>query len=186
MNTISNCKNQNIHYKSPFPPSPGWNVGEVGFWERNYRNSIIILIIGLLYNCSYTPPSDTKALEDNFKEIITEKVQRIGFYILASKQAENEGYGELAVYFSEIAQEEINHIKAISVLNLKTARTTKKNVKKAMKMEKNASRRNYQSILKSSKLGNDENTKNIFEKIIQDEKRHFLGLRGLIKKKRVK
>lgn len=148
--------------------------------------TVTTILLGLGIHCSYTPPVEEKALDEDLKNIITEKVRRAGYYTLVSKQAEKDGYGELAVYFSEIAEEEINHIKALSVLNIKTQRTTKKNVQKAMKMEKNASRHDYQRILRSAKRLNDEEMIKIFEQIIEDEERHFLGLRGFIKKKRVK
>lgn len=148
--------------------------------------AVNVLIAGLFNDCTYTPSSDTFGFEQTLKNTIIEKVERAGYYTMASKQAEKEGYGELSVYFSEVAEEEINHVKALSVLNRKTERTTKKNVLKTMKMEKNASRRDYQSIIsKAGQLGEEEIVK-VFEQIVQDEERHYLGLRGFVKKKRVK
>jgi rubrerythrin len=152
------------------------------------RTIIIVfaLITGLTSDCSYTPSSDTAGYEQTVKNAIVEKVQRIGYYTLASKQAENEGYGEIAVYFSEIAKEEIEHIEMLSVLNIKPEKKTKKNVKKAMKMEKNAFQNDCQLIIGNAKQRNEEEVVKVLEQIARDEKRHYLGLRGLIKKKKVK
>lgn len=152
----------------------------------SHKHRILIVVAGLFWYCSYTPPMSSTAFEESLNKVITEKALRVGFYSLASRQAENEGYGELAVYFSELSLEELNHVQTLSMLNVKTERTTKKNIQKAMKMEKNAFRNTYPSIIGGASQLSDEEGIKILKQIIQDEERHFQGLRGLIKKKRVK
>lgn len=144
----------------------------------------ITIAVMLLFNgCSYTS-SSTEDMGQSLQQLLLEKTQRSGYYRAAARQAEREGFADVAVYLSEIAEEEASHAKTLSGLQVVLKKTTKKNIDNLLAMEKNALRNTYPAIMEDAKSQGKEEIAAALEKIIQDEERHYSGLNGL--EKRVK
>lgn len=141
-----------------------------------------IIILFFFAGCSsYEQASNTK---DNLKKALMEKAERAGIYLAASRQAEKEGYSEVAVYLGELAEEEVKHIKNLSVSCAKLKRNTKRNLKKILKIEKEVSRHTYPKMARIARDEKKEEVARLFEKMTKDEERHYLGLKGLLEKMR--
>lgn len=140
---------------------------------------IYYLLFAFLIGCSSIPLSDTK---ENLEKALFEKAERVGFYLAASKQAEREGYSELAVYLGEVAEEEVKHLNNLSVLLVKLEKNTKKNLKKLQKIEKRVSRHTYPEMARIARDEGKEEIAALFEEMTKDEERHYLGIKGILKK----
>lgn len=140
---------------------------------------IAILILFFTSGCSYIPESTDK----NINDALIEKAQRVGIYLAASKQAEEAGNSEIAVYLGEIAEEEVKHIKNLSIIQVHIGRNTKRSLKKILKIEKKVSRITYPKMARIARDEEKEEIADLFEKMAQDEERHYLGLKGIRKTK---
>lgn len=140
---------------------------------------IAIVIVFFISGCFKLPESTDK----NIDNALIEKARRVGIYLAASKQAEEAGNSEAAVYLGEIAEEEIKHIKNLSIIQVHIGRNTKSSLKKILKIEKEVSRITYPKIARIARDEGKEEIADLFEKMAQDEKRHYLGLKGIRKTK---
>lgn len=144
------------------------------------RKILLFGIVLIFIGCSsYYQTSNTK---ENLQQALMEKAKRAGIYLVASKQAENEGYSEVAVYLGELVEEEIKHIKKLSILQVKLKRNTKKNLKEIMKMEKKAFLSTYLRMARVAKNEGKEEIARIFEDLAKDEERHYMGIKGIYKR----
>jgi rubrerythrin len=140
--------------------------------------AVTVLFIG----CSSEQLSSSSDINEILKDEIVEKAQRAGYYMAASQQAEEEGLGDIAVYLSEIAEEEADYIMKMAVLMSQLKKNTQKNISKLVKSEKTSLRNTYPSIVQTARYQNEEDVARLFEEMIQDDKRHFSGLNGILKK----
>lgn len=137
-----------------------------------------ILILFLICGCAKLPENTNKNIED----ALIEKAQRIGLYLVAAKQAEEEGNSQASVYLCELAEEEIEHIKNLSIIQARTGRNAQSSIKKIMQIEKNAARSKYPKMARNAHDEDKEEVADLFKKMAQDEERHYSGLRGIRKK----
>jgi rubrerythrin len=139
-------------------------------------------VTGLFSGCSTEQFPKAFDANDILKNEIVEKARRAGYYRAASQQAEKEGLGDIAVYLSEIAEEEANYIMKMAVLMPRLQKNTKKNITKLVKTKKTSLRNTYPSIVQTARRQHEEDVARLFEEMIQDDKRHFSGLNGILKK----
>lgn len=146
----------------------------------------IIIIAGiimlLLSSCGDSPLTFSEDMDQSLQQLLLEKTQRSGYYRAAAKQAEKEGYADVSVYLSEIAEEEANQVKMLSGLLVVLKKNTKNNIDNLLAMEKNAFRNTYPAIIEEAKKEGKEEVTAVLEKMMQDEERHYSGLQGLEKK----
>ena len=131
----------------------------------------------LFYGCKpYTPPLDTK---NNIRTALIEKADRVGTYIAVAQQAENEGYSEVSVYLNGLAQQEMEHVRDLAVLQIDIERTTKRNITKILKLEKKAYMSEYPKMSRVATAEGRDDISQIFDYLAEDEERHYMGIKGL-------
>lgn len=117
------------------------------------------------------------AVEANFKGETTE----VGLYLAMARQAQREGYHEIAEALKSIALDEAWHAARYAELGGKISESTKENLKKMLSGEIGANKSKRESAVKSKELGIDE-AHDAFDETSRDEARHAEALRGLLKR----
>ncbi len=105
----------------------------------------------------------------------------VGIYLAMARQAEREGYPEIAEVLKSIAFEEAWHAARYAELNGKVSLYTKDNLEGRMRGEKGSNRSKHESALKAKELGIEE-AYEVFEETSRDEARHAGALEGLLKR----
>ena len=115
-------------------------------------------------------------LEEYLENWIKGETSEVGLYLAMLKQAEREGYPEIASVLLKIGWEEAEH--AAEALTLaKKIGTTKENLEKMIAGEENAAKVRLEE---ASHHGEPEKT--YFYTTAKDEERHAGALRGLLKR----
>ena len=118
-----------------------------------------------------------QGLHDHFNAECTE----VGMYLAMSRQAEREGYPEIADAFKRYAFEEADHAARIAELLGEVVWDTKTNLKKRYEAEAGACEGKLAIAMKAKKLGYDAIHDTIHE-MAKDEARHGAGFLGLYKR----
>ena len=119
-----------------------------------------------------------KGLQDNFMGECTE----VGMYIAMSRQADREGYPEIAEAFKRYALEEAEHAaKFAELLGELVYPDTKKNVMLRAEAEQGACMGKKEIATKAKQLGYDAIHDTVHE-MCKDEARHGRGFDGLLKR----
>jgi len=118
-----------------------------------------------------------EVVEANF----TGEAATLGLYLAMARQAEREGYPEIAEVLKSIALEEAWHAARYAELNGKISQFTKENLEKRSKGEQDSSRSKHEAALKAKEVGVDE-AHDFFEESGRDEARHAKALEGLLKR----
>lgn len=105
----------------------------------------------------------------------------LGLYLAMARQAEREGYPEIAEVLKSIALEEAWHAARYAELNGKISASTLENIEKRSKAEKDSSRTKHEAAVKAKEVGIDE-AHDFFEESARDEARHARALEGLLKR----
>ena len=105
----------------------------------------------------------------------------LGLYLAMARQAEREGYPEIAEVLKSVAFEEAWHAARYAELNGKISASTLENLEKRSKGEQDSSRSKHEAALKSKEAGIDE-AYDFFEESARDEARHARALEGLLKR----
>jgi rubrerythrin len=135
--------------------------------ERMYENK--------LGSAKGTPIEET--VEANFAgETVT-----VGLYLAMARQAQREGYPEIAEVLKSIAFEEAWHAARYAELNEKISPFTKENLEKRLKGEQDSSRSKREAALKAKEAGIYE-AADFFEESARDEARHSRALEGLLER----
>lgn len=124
-------------------------------------------------------PEDIMAdLRANFAGECTE----VGMYLAMSRQAEREGYPEIADAFKRYAFEEAEHAaKFAELLGEVLTTSTKKNVEMRAAAEKGACEGKFEIAKRAKELGLDAIHDTVHE-MARDEARHGQGFEGLLKR----
>jgi rubrerythrin len=101
----------------------------------------------------------------------------VGWYLAAARQAQREGFPEVAEVFKTIAWEEAAHAARFAELN-GVISTTKENLDKAINGEQNSNRMKRESAIKAKEEGIDE-AHDFFDEAAKDEARHARALKGI-------
>lgn len=116
-----------------------------------------------------------EAAENNFKG----ETGEVGLYLAMSKQAQREGYPEIAEVLKTIAVEEAWHAAGYAELTGRISDSTEENLQRMMKGEEGANRYKRESAVKSKEAGIDE-AHDFFDVSARDEARHARAIKGLL------
>ncbi|MCQ2255978.1 MAG: NADH peroxidase [Bacteroidaceae bacterium] len=119
-------------------------------------------------------PELKKGLKEHFAGECTE----VGMYLAMSRQADREGYPEIAEAFKRYALEEADHAARIAELLGEVVWDTKTNVKARMEAECGACAGKMEIAILAKKLNEDAIHDTIHE-MAKDEARHGSGFQGL-------
>ena len=122
-------------------------------------------------------PEIMQGLHDHFNGECTE----VGMYLAMSRQAEREGYPEIAEAFKRYACEEAEHEAKFAELLGEVVWATKTNVKKRAEAECGACEGKLAIATRAKKLGFDAIHDTVHE-MAKDEARHGAGFQGLYKR----
>lgn len=116
-----------------------------------------------------------KAVNMNF----TGETEEIGLYLAMARQAQREGYPEIAEVLKRIAWEEAEHASHFAELNGKISTSTKKNIEDMLKGEQGANKGKKGSADKAAELGIKQAAA-YFNESSRDEARHAQMLQGIL------
>lgn len=123
-------------------------------------------------------PEVVQGLKDNFMGECTE----VGMYLAMSRQADREGYPEVAEAYKRIAWEEAEHAaKFAELLGEVVTDCTKKNLKMRVEAEHGACLGKKNLATKAKELGYDAVHDTVHE-MCKDEARHGAAFAGLLKR----
>ena len=118
-----------------------------------------------------------QGLHDHFNGECSE----VGMYLAMSRQAEREGYPEVADAFKRYAFEEAEHAAKFAELLGEVVWDTKTNLKKRAEAEAGACVGKLEIATRAKKLGFDAIHDTVHE-MAKDEARHGAGFQGLLKR----
>ena len=118
-----------------------------------------------------------QGLNDHFMGECTE----VGMYLAMSRQAEREGYPEIAEAFKRYAFEEAEHAAKFAELLGEVVWDTKTNLEKRAEAECGACEGKLAIATRAKKLGYDAIHDTVHE-MAKDEARHGAGFQGLLKR----
>jgi Rubrerythrin len=118
-----------------------------------------------------------KGLQDHFHGECTE----VGMYLAMSRQADREGYPEVAEAFKRYAWEEAEHASKFCELIGEMVWDTKTNLKKRMEAEAGACEAKKAIATRAKQLNYDAIHDTVHE-MCKDEARHGKGFEGLYKR----
>lgn len=118
-----------------------------------------------------------EAVEANFKGETAE----VGLYLAMARQAQREGYPEIAVVLESIAWDEAKHAARYAELGGMISGSTKKNLEKMLSGETGANKGKREAAVKAKEAGVDE-PHDLFDETSRDEARHARALEGLLKR----
>ncbi len=116
-----------------------------------------------------------KEVMDNFRGETAE----VGLYLAMARQADREGYPEVARALKDIAWDEANHAGQFAELNGLISESTKENIARMLKGERNANKGKRQAALKAKEIDVDP-AHDFFDESARDEGRHARALEGLL------
>ncbi|MBI4688591.1 MAG: rubrerythrin family protein [Nitrospirae bacterium] len=111
----------------------------------------------------------------NFKGECTE----VGLYLAMARQAQREGYPEVAETLKTIAWEEANHAGQFAEMNGLISHSTKENIEKMLAGEIGANKGKKESAKKARECNCDP-AHDFFDESSRDEARHARMLKGLL------
>jgi rubrerythrin len=118
-----------------------------------------------------------EAVMMNFKG----ETEEVGLYLAMARQAQREGYPEIAEALKRIAWEEAEHAARYAELNGLISENTKENLEKMAHGEIGANNGKRQAAVKAKEVNVDE-AHDLFDESSRDEARHHLMLKGLLKR----
>ncbi|MBZ4687376.1 MAG: hypothetical protein PWQ96_203 [Clostridia bacterium] len=116
-----------------------------------------------------------EAVQQNFSGENSE----VGIYLAMARQAEREGYPEVAGVLKCIAWEEAIHAAHFAELNGVISQSTKENIEKMLKGEQMANKKKKEAATKAKEEGIDP-AHDFFDESSKDEARHARALQGLL------
>jgi rubrerythrin len=116
-----------------------------------------------------------EAVEQNFRGETAE----VGLYLAMARQAQREGYPEIAEALKTIALEEAWHAANYAELSGKISASTKENLEKMLAGETAANKGKREAAVKSREAGVDP-AHDFFDESSRDEGRHARTLQGLL------
>ncbi|GAW91286.1 ferritin-like domain-containing protein [Calderihabitans maritimus] len=118
-----------------------------------------------------------KAVDGEFKG----ETWEVGTYLAMARQAQREGYPEVAEVLTKIAWEEAQHAARFAELNGKISASTKENIEKMLAGEQQANKGKREAAVKAKELGLDE-AHDALDESSRDEARHARALAGLLER----
>ena len=118
-----------------------------------------------------------QGLKDHFNGECTE----VGMYLAMSRQADREGYPEIAEAFKRYAFEEAEHASKFAELLGDVLKDTKSNLEARIAAERGACEDKFR-IAKNAKAAGMDATHDTVHEMAKDEARHCAGFMGLYKR----
>ncbi len=116
-----------------------------------------------------------EAVDMNFKGETSE----VGLYLAMARQAQREGYPEVAEVLKRIAWEEAEHASHYAELNGKISASTRENIENMLKGEQGANKGKRKSAVQAKKADIDH-AHDYFDESSRDEARHAQMLKGML------
>lgn len=116
-----------------------------------------------------------KDVMDNFRGETAE----VGLYLAMARQADREGYPEVARALKDIAWDEANHAAQFAELNGLISERTNENIEKMLNGERMANKGKREAALKAKDCNVDP-AHDFFDESARDEGRHARALEGLL------
>ena len=117
------------------------------------------------------------AVMGNFKG----ETEEVGLYLAMARQAQRQGYPEIAETLKRIAWEEAEHAARYAELNGLISESTKENLEKMAQGEMGANNGKRASAIKAREVNVDE-AHDLFDESSRDEARHHMMLKGLLER----
>jgi rubrerythrin len=117
------------------------------------------------------------AVMGNFKG----ETEEVGLYLAMARQAQRQGYPEIAETLKRIAWEEAEHAARYAELNGLISESTKENLEKMAQGEMGANNGKRASAIKAKEVNVDE-AHDLFDESSRDEARHHMMLKGLLER----
>ena len=121
------------------------------------------------------------AVEDAVTANFKGETYEIGIYLAMARQAQREGYCEIAEALKRIAWEEADHAARYAELNGLISGNTKDNLEKMLHGEIGANKGKREAAVKAKEVNIDE-AHDLFDESSRDEARHAMMLDGLLKR----
>lgn len=118
-----------------------------------------------------------ETVEQNFKGETSE----VGLYLAMARQAQREGYPEIAAALESIAIDEAWHAAHFAELNGKISESTKENIEKMLSGECAANKGKREAAVEAKEKGCDP-AHDFFDESSRDEGRHARALEGLLQR----
>ena len=122
-------------------------------------------------------PAIVQGLRENYMGECTE----VGMYLAMSRQADREGYPEIAEAFKRYAFEEAEHASKFAELLGDVLKDTKSNLEARIAAERGACEDKFR-IAKNAKAAGMDATHDTVHEMAKDEARHCAGFMGLYKR----
>ncbi|MFZ5944874.1 MAG: ferritin-like domain-containing protein [Bacillota bacterium] len=119
------------------------------------------------------------AVEEDVRANFNGENSEVGWYLAVARQAQREGYPEIAEVLKTIAWEEALHAARFGELNGEISISTKENLEKALQGEQKSNQMKKQSA-KVAKENNLDEVHDAFDEAAKDEARHAQALKGLL------
>lgn len=103
----------------------------------------------------------------------------VGLYLAMARQAQREGYPEVALVLQSIAMDEAWHAAHFAELNGLISSSTKENIEKMLRGEQMANKAKREAAVKAKEIGNDH-AHDALDESSRDEARHAQALEGLL------
>ncbi len=120
-------------------------------------------------------------LEDAVDREFRGETMEVGLYLAMARQAEREGYPEIAAVLRRIAMDEAMHAARFAELNGMIKETIKESMEYMLEGEMKANAHKRDVALKAKELGIDE-AHDAWDEASRDEYRHAEALKGLLKR----
>jgi len=118
-------------------------------------------------------------LEEAVQKNFGGETGEVGLYLAMARQAQREGYPEIAEVLKTIAWEEAVHAAQFAELNGLISESTKENLEKMLKGEIGANNGKKEAAIKA-KEANIDPAHDLFDETSRDEARHARALQGLL------
>jgi rubrerythrin len=134
-----------------------------------------------LVNVNKLGVSKGTAVEEAVMANFRGETQEVGLYLAMARQAQREGYPEIAETLKRIAWEEADHAARYAELNGLISGSTKENLEKMLSGEMGANKGKRESAIKAREVHIDE-AQDLFNESSRDEARHAMMLKGLLER----
>lgn len=125
--------------------------------------------------------STTEAMINDLRMQFTGECSEVGMYLAMSRQADREGYPEIAEAFKRYAFEEADHASKFAELLGECVWDTKTNLEKRAAAEAGACEDKFR-IAKNAKAAGFDAIHDTVHEMAKDEARHGAGFAGLLKR----
>ncbi|CCO09105.1 ferritin-like domain-containing protein [Desulforamulus hydrothermalis] len=119
------------------------------------------------------------AVEEHVDRNYRGENSEVGWYLAVARNAQREGYPEIAEVLKAIAMEEAWHAARFAELNGEISSSTKENLEKALAGETMSNKSKREAAVLAKQNDVDE-AHDVFDEAAKDEARHARAIKGLL------